>query len=62
MIVHLTGGPGGVAILEVQTIVGAGFNRDRDLVVMDQRGTPYSEPALTCPRPGAMRRAWTEAS
>jgi pimeloyl-ACP methyl ester carboxylesterase len=47
-IVHLTGGPGGVAILEAQTLVNAGFNRDRDLILMDQRGTFLSEPALTC--------------
>jgi pimeloyl-ACP methyl ester carboxylesterase len=47
-IVHLTGGPGGSAILEAQRLVDAGFNRDRDLIVMDQRGTFLSEPALTC--------------
>jgi pimeloyl-ACP methyl ester carboxylesterase len=48
-LVHLTGGPGGVAILEAQRMVDAGFNRDRDLILMDQRGTFLSEPALTCP-------------
>jgi len=47
-LVHLTGGPGGVAILEAQQLVDAGFNRDRDLILMDQRGTFLSEPALTC--------------
>jgi pimeloyl-ACP methyl ester carboxylesterase len=47
-IVHLTGGPGGVAIAEAQTLVDAGFNRDRDLILMNQRGTFLSEPALTC--------------
>jgi pimeloyl-ACP methyl ester carboxylesterase len=47
-LVHLTGGPGGVAILEAQRLVDAGFNRDRDLILMDQRGTFLSEPALTC--------------
>jgi pimeloyl-ACP methyl ester carboxylesterase len=47
-LVHLTGGPGGVAILEAQALVDAGFNRDRDLILMDQRGTLFSEPALTC--------------
>jgi pimeloyl-ACP methyl ester carboxylesterase len=47
-LVHLTGGPGGVAILEAQELVDAGFNRDRDLILMDQRGTFLSEPALTC--------------
>jgi pimeloyl-ACP methyl ester carboxylesterase len=47
-IVHMTGGPGGIAILEAQALVGAGFNRDRDLILMDQRGTLFSKPALTC--------------
>jgi pimeloyl-ACP methyl ester carboxylesterase len=47
-IVHLTGGPGGIAIFEAQELVDAGFNQDRDLILMDQRGTYLSEPALTC--------------
>jgi pimeloyl-ACP methyl ester carboxylesterase len=47
-IVHLTGGPGGIAIFEGRLLVDAGFNRDRDLILMDQRGTFLSEPALTC--------------
>jgi pimeloyl-ACP methyl ester carboxylesterase len=48
-IVHLTGGPGGIALFEAQQLVDAGFNRDRDLILLGQRGTKYSEPALTCP-------------
>jgi pimeloyl-ACP methyl ester carboxylesterase len=48
-VVYLTGGPGGSAIGAVQNVVNAGANRDRDLIVMDQRGTLYSEPSLTCP-------------
>jgi pimeloyl-ACP methyl ester carboxylesterase len=48
-VVHLTGGPGGIAILEAQELVDAGFNADRDLILLDQRGTKYSEPALICP-------------
>jgi len=48
-IVHMTGGPGGVAIGEAQQLVDAGFNADRDLILMDQRGTLFSKPALTCP-------------
>src|ERR671925_143542 len=42
-------GPGGVAFLEAQRLVDAGFNQSRDLILMDQRGTYYSQPALTCP-------------
>jgi pimeloyl-ACP methyl ester carboxylesterase len=37
-----------VAILEAQRLVDAGFNQNRDLILMDQRGTFFSEPALTC--------------
>ena len=47
-IVHLTGGPGGIAILEGRRLVDAGFNQNRDLILMNQRGTYLSEPALTC--------------
>lgn len=48
-VVDLAGGPGGIAILEAPILIKAGLNRDRDLILMDQRGTLYSEPALTCP-------------
>lgn len=48
-VVYLSGGPGGSAIGETQWLVAAGVNRDRDLILMNQRGTQYSEPALTCP-------------
>ncbi|WP_259311850.1 alpha/beta hydrolase [Capillimicrobium parvum] len=48
-VVYLTGGPGGSAISAVQNVVNAGANRDRDLIVLEQRGTLYSEPSLTCP-------------
>jgi len=47
-VVYLAGGPGGIAVGEADFVVAAGFNRDRDLVVMNQRGTFLSEPALTC--------------
>ena len=48
-IVYLAGGPGGSAIGEAQILVDAGVNRERDLILMNQRGTQYCEPALTCP-------------
>jgi pimeloyl-ACP methyl ester carboxylesterase len=47
-IVHLTGGPGGIAMFEGRELIAAGFNQNRDLILMDQRGTYLSEPALTC--------------
>ena len=48
-IVHLTGGPGGDALSEVQTLVNAGLNANRDLIIMDQRGDVDTQPELTCP-------------
>jgi hypothetical protein len=47
-IVHLTGGPGGIAIFEGRLLIEAGFNQNRDLILMNQRGRFLSEPALTC--------------
>ena len=34
--------------MEVNGLIAADFIRDRDIVVMSQRGTMFSEPALTC--------------
>jgi pimeloyl-ACP methyl ester carboxylesterase len=48
-LVYLEGGPGGSAFLESQRLVDAGFNRNHDLVLVDQRGALYSEPSLACP-------------
>lgn len=48
-IVFMTGGPGAVAIHDTPFLVDAGINRDRDLIIMDQRGTQYDEPELNCP-------------
>jgi hypothetical protein len=49
-IVYMAGGPGVDPIgQETTTLVDAGVNRDRDLIIMDQRGTLYSAPALLCP-------------
>ncbi|WP_329560311.1 alpha/beta fold hydrolase [Kitasatospora sp. NBC_01266] len=45
----LPGGPGQDAISDIKQITETGLNRDRDLVVMSQRGTLSSPPALTCP-------------
>jgi hypothetical protein len=42
---HLATGPGGIGLIEADSVVAAGFNRDRDLVVMNQRGTYLSDPA-----------------
>jgi pimeloyl-ACP methyl ester carboxylesterase len=48
-VVYLAGGPGDIAPLEVNGFIAADFIRDRDILVLSQRGTMFSEPALTCP-------------
>ncbi|MBA3810300.1 MAG: hypothetical protein H0X27_01405 [Caulobacteraceae bacterium] len=48
-IVYLAGGPGDIAPLEADGLIAAGFIADRDILVMSQRGTMFSRPALTCP-------------
>jgi pimeloyl-ACP methyl ester carboxylesterase len=48
-IVYMEGGPGGPGIPSVQVMVDAGINRDREVIVMGERGTAYATPALICP-------------
>lgn len=48
-IVFLAGGPGEAAILDTPFLVHAGINRNRDLIIMSQRGTLYDDPDLNCP-------------
>jgi pimeloyl-ACP methyl ester carboxylesterase len=55
-IVYLAGGPGDIAPLEVNGLIAADFIRDRDIYVVSQRGTMFSEPAMTCAAPDAFAR------
>jgi len=50
-LVYLAGGPGGYPLGEAQTLIAAGFNRDRELIIISQRGDLYGppNPAPTCP-------------
>ncbi len=51
-IVYLEGGPGGSPLKAYVSQFDAIFGpllADRDLIMFDQRGTGYSEPALSCP-------------
>jgi pimeloyl-ACP methyl ester carboxylesterase len=48
-ILYLEGGPGDPAPLEINPIINANFIRDRDILVVSQRGTWGSKPALICP-------------
>jgi pimeloyl-ACP methyl ester carboxylesterase len=47
-LVYLGGGPGGAPIFQEKLYVEQGLNADRDLILVNQRGTYLSEPALTC--------------
>ncbi len=47
-ILWVDGGPGASAISRAPDLVTAGLNRDRDLILMSQRGNIHSEPSLTC--------------
>jgi pimeloyl-ACP methyl ester carboxylesterase len=48
-IVFMAGGPGEAAILDTPFLVEAGINRNRDVIIMNQRGTLYDDPDLNCP-------------
>ena len=48
-IVFMAGGPGEAAILDAPFLEEAGVNKDRALIIMDQRGTLYDVPDLNCP-------------
>ncbi|MFD5324952.1 alpha/beta fold hydrolase [Streptomyces sp. NPDC127092] len=48
-VVFMEGGPGGDAIDAIPFLIASRVNQDRDLIVMTQRGGPYSQPHLACP-------------
>ena len=50
-VVYLAGGPGGYALGEAQLLIDAGFNRDRDLILMGSARDALlaPNPAPTCP-------------
>lgn len=49
-VLYLEGGPGGSALatLELWAIPPTPFLAERDVIIMDQRGTGYSEPRFNC--------------
>ena len=48
-VVYLEGGPGGSASSSISQVIETGtFINDRDVYLVDQRGTGYSKPALFC--------------
>lgn len=50
-VIYLAGGPGGSAVLEVDAWVEDPIRESRDIILLDQRGTGYSYPSLSCPQP-----------
>ncbi|MEU8776805.1 alpha/beta fold hydrolase [Streptomyces sp. NPDC048606] len=48
-VVFMAGGPGGETFDDIPYLVSSGLNRDRDLIVMAQRGNRYDQPGLACP-------------
>jgi pimeloyl-ACP methyl ester carboxylesterase len=48
-VVHLHGGPGQGDLLRIFGYLNSSFLDERDLIVVDQRGVGFSEPALACP-------------
>jgi pimeloyl-ACP methyl ester carboxylesterase len=59
-IVYLSGGPGGSGLeflfISFDAAFGSVLDTGRDLIVLDQRGIGYSEPALDCPAVSALGR------
>lgn len=47
-VVYLAGGPGEDAVQGADFVMGAGLDRDRELILIAQRGTYSNQPALTC--------------
>ncbi|WP_432993518.1 alpha/beta fold hydrolase [Dactylosporangium sp. CA-233914] len=48
-IVFTSGGPGSPSLGLLWYLTSAPFGKDRDVVVVEQRGSRYSEPRLSCP-------------
>jgi pimeloyl-ACP methyl ester carboxylesterase len=48
-LVYLAGGPGGTGLASAVARVRAGWNTDRDVIFIDQRGTLKAQPLLACP-------------
>ncbi|MFI1062202.1 alpha/beta fold hydrolase [Streptomyces spororaveus] len=48
-VVFMAGGPGGDTFDDIPFLVESGLNKDRELIVMAQRGNLYDRPNLACP-------------
>ena len=57
-LLYLAGGPGGSGLISAGSRIAAGWNRDRDVIFLDQRGTWKSDPLLSCPEIDAFLTDW----
>ena len=48
-VLYLAGGPGGTGLATAVLRVQDGWNADRDVIFIDQRGTLHADPLLACP-------------
>ncbi|MFB6618065.1 alpha/beta fold hydrolase [Streptomyces sp. NPDC056367] len=48
-VVFMAGGPGADTFDDIPFLIGSGLNKDRELIVMAQRGNLYDRPNLACP-------------
>ncbi|MFG2875240.1 alpha/beta fold hydrolase [Streptomyces sp. NPDC048337] len=48
-VVFMAGGPGGEVFDDIPFLISSGLNKDRELIVMAQRGNLYDKPNLACP-------------
>lgn len=48
-LVYLAGGPGDNGLADVDAWFDLPYTRDRDVILLDQRGTGHAEPTLNCP-------------
>lgn len=46
---YLEGGPGGSALSGIDSWYNSPYRNERDIVLLEQRGTGFSEPSLNCP-------------
>ncbi|WP_241999509.1 hypothetical protein [Streptomyces klenkii] len=61
-VVFMAGGPGADTFDDIPFLVASGLNKDRDLIVMAQRGNLYDQPNLACRRStGSTPRPWAWA-
>ena len=56
-ILYLAGGPGNTSFANAVGLAEAGWNTDRDVILIDQRGTLKAQPLLACPEVDEYHRA-----